>query len=89
MKKATISVFRLVQASSLAVLLTIGLQAPAFAQISFDDEASYKADSRKVRREAAKYKADDVKESHLDMDKYSYKRGAFGNRKVNYQMATD
>jgi hypothetical protein len=89
MKKATLRMRRLAKAGFMAVLMATTLQLPAYAQISFDDETGKKADSRRIRREAAKYKAEDVKESHLDMSKYSYKRGEPGNRPVAEEMQYD
>ena len=53
------------------------------AQISFNDD---KGDNRKIRREAAKYKAEDVKESHLDLEKFSYKKGQAGSRPLTEEM---
>jgi hypothetical protein len=88
-EKATFSIRRLAKAGFMAALMATIFHAPVHAQISFNDESGRKADSRKIRREAARYKADNVKESHLDMDMYSYKRGAFGNRQVNEELASD
>jgi len=58
------------------------LSLPGFGQISFNNEdGNVRADSRKIRREAARYKADDVKESHLDMDNFSFKKGEPGGKR--------
>jgi hypothetical protein len=73
----------------MAVLLATIIQIPASAQISFNDDSGKRADSRKIRREAKKYKADAVKESHLDMSNFSYKRGEPGNRPVSEELQYD
>ncbi len=77
MENSTSCLRRLAQATLLTLLFTGAV--PATAQISFNHDGS-NPDTRKVRREAARYKADGVKESHLDMKKFSYKKGEPGKR---------
>src|SRR5690606_12332917 len=89
MKNATTLLNRFAKISLSALLLATTLNVPAYAQISFDDDSVRRADSRKIRREAARYKADAVKESHLDMKKFSYKRGEPGNRAISEEMMYD
>jgi hypothetical protein len=80
MRTSTFSLRQVAHVALLTFILTGTGAVPALAQISFADDGSSKADSWKVRREASKYKADGVKESHLDMKKYSYKKGEPGKR---------
>lgn len=79
MKKATFYFPEMAKALALAIIFTSGLNLTAFGQISFADD-NPKGDSRKIRKEAAKYKADGVKESHLDMSHFSFKKGMPGKR---------
>jgi GH18 family chitinase len=88
MKTSDYSLSKFLQASVIAICLSAGISNAAFAQISFEGERS-RADSRKIRREAARYKADDVKDSHLNMGMYSYKRGAAGKKAKNEELETD
>ena len=76
------------QATLLAVCFCSLLSEAAFAQISFADEHA-RPNSRKIRREAAKYKADAVKDSHLNMDVYSYKKGEPGRKNTSEELETD
>src|SRR5947209_19594361 len=56
------------------------LSVPGIGQISYNEDGNVRANSRKIRREAARYKADDVKESHLDMNHFSFKKGEPGGK---------
>lgn len=86
MKTSKIAIRKVSQISLLAFILIQLASLSAFAQISMNDDE--KANSRKIRREAKKYEADDVKESHLDMGKYSYKKGEAGPRQLTEEMET-
>ena len=87
MKTSRFSVRKVSQISLLAFLMLQLSSVSSFAQISFNDD-SEKPNSRKIRREAKRYKAEDVKESHLDMSKYSFKKGEAGPRKLTEEMET-
>jgi len=84
MKTSRFSVRKVSQISLLAFILIQLASLSAFAQISLNDDE--KGNSRKIRREAKKYEAEDVKESHLDMGKYSYKKGEPGPRQLTEDM---
>ena len=86
MKTSRISVRKVSRISLLTLMLIKLASFSSFAQISFNDDD--KANSRKIRREAKKYEAEGVKESHLDMGKYSYKKGEPGQRQVTEEMET-
>lgn len=88
MKTSDYALPKLVQTSLVAFCLSAVVSNTAFGQISFESERD-RADSRKIRREAARYKAEAVKESHLNMDMYSYKRGAAGKKAKNDELETD
>lgn len=85
MKTSRFSVRKLGQIALVAFSLMQGLSLNSFAQISMDYD-SEKPNSRKIRREAKKYEAEDVKDSHLDMGKFSYKKGEAGHRQVTEEM---
>ena len=84
MKTSRFSVRKVSQISLLTFIFVQLASFSSFAQISFHDDD--KANSRKLRREAKKYDAEDVKESHLDMGKYSYKKGEAGPRQLTEEM---
>ena len=86
MKTIQFSVRKVGQIATLAFILIQLAGFSSYAQISFHDDE--KANSRKIRREAKKYQAEDVKESHLDMEKYSFKKGEAGPRPVTEEMET-
>jgi hypothetical protein len=65
----------------LALFFISGLNFSASGQISLNEETGEaNPKSRKIKREAARYKADAVKDSHLDMKNFSYKKGQPGKR---------
>lgn len=84
MKTSEIAVRKVSQVSLLTFIFVQLATASSFAQISFHDDD--KANSRKLKREAKKYEAEDVKESHLDMGKYTFKKGEAGPRQVTEEM---
>lgn len=57
---------------------------PASAQISYLSSADVKAETRKSKREAARYEAD-YKESHLNLADHSFKKGQSGRKSVMVQ----
>lgn len=76
MRKATFSLYKLTQATFLVFFLACSFNFNAFGQIALNGETGEaNPKSRKLKREAARYKADGVKESHLDMKNFSYKKG--------------
>jgi len=85
MKTSLFSVRKVGQIALIAFALGQGLSLKSFGQISFNDDGE-KPNSRKIRREAKKYEAEDVKESHLDMDKFSYRKGEAGHRQLTEEM---
>lgn len=87
MKTSRFSVRKVGQIALVAFALVQGLSVNSFGQISFNDDGE-KPNSRKIRREAKKYEAEDVKESHLDMNKFSFRKGEAGNRQVTEEMET-
>jgi hypothetical protein len=81
MKTSTSSLSKLAQAIFLMLFLSTSLNFTAFGQISLNEETGEaNPKSRKLKREAARYKAEAVKESHLDMKNFSYKKGQPGKR---------
>jgi hypothetical protein len=72
----------------LAFCSLLVLSQAAFAQVTFAGDHT-RPNSRKIRREAAQYKADAVKESHLNMAMYSYKRGESGRKNTSEELETD
>ena len=87
MKTSRFSVRKVSRTFFLAILLLQLAGTSSFAQISMDYDTE-KPNSRKIRREAKKYDAEGVKESHLDMSKYSFKKGDSGPRQVTEEMET-
>lgn len=85
MKTSRFSVRKVSQISLLAFLMLQLSAGSSFAQISFNDDAE-KPNSRKIRREAKRYQAEDVKDSHLNMNKYSFRKGEAGPRQVTEEM---
>ena len=85
MKTIQFSVRKVSQIALFTVLIGQLSSVSSFAQISFHDD-SEKPNSRKIRREAKRYQAEDVKESHLDMNKYSFKKGEAGPRQTTEEM---
>ena len=74
----------------LTLIINSAISFSGFAQIAFDDyDSNTKPNSRKIRREAARYNAGDVKDSHLNMDLYSYKRGEAGRQIKSEELETD
>jgi hypothetical protein len=88
MSTSTSNFKKFFQAMLLVVCFCSILSEAAFAQITFADD-HVRPNSRKIRREAARYKAEAVKDSHLNMDNYSYKRGEPGKRNTSEELETD
>ena len=86
MKTSKIAIRKVSRISLLAFILIQLASLSSFAQISLNDDE--KANSRKIRREAKKYDAEGVKESHLDMGKYTFKKGEAGPRQLTEEMET-
>jgi hypothetical protein len=84
MKTIQFSVTKAGRFASLTFIFIQLISFSSFGQISLNDDE--KANSRKIRREAKKYEAEDVKESHLDMGKYSFKKGEAGQHPVTEEM---
>jgi len=63
------------------LLLTVLSYAPALAQITHRSQAAIKAETRKSKRDAARFEAD-YKESHLNMAHYTSKKGEAGRKRV-------
>src|SRR5688572_28456575 len=81
MKTSTFSLYKLAQAAFLVFFLACSFNLSAFGQISLNNETGdANPNSKKLKREAAPYKAEGVKESHLDMKNFSYKKCQPGKR---------
>jgi len=61
--------------------LTAFFCAPALAQITHRSPAAIKADTKKSKRDAAKFEAD-YKDSHLNTAHYTFKKGKAGRKAV-------
>jgi hypothetical protein len=76
-----------------AVLLFCSTLVSAFGQTSRKGNDRLKPDSRKVRREAARYaaknNAEDYVSSHLGLDNFSFRKGEPGYRPLTEEMQAD
>ncbi len=84
MKRYLLTSCKIGQLSLLTFILMALACTSSFAQISFNDDS--KPDSRKIRREMAKYDAEDVKDSHLKVQKASFKKGEAAPRPLTEEM---
>lgn len=62
-------------------LLLLVVVMPAWAQTAYLSPAKIKAETRKSKKEAAVYEAE-YKDTHLNIDHYSYKIGKAGRKHV-------
>jgi len=81
MVKFTLIGIKLTPKVFIYLLLTVLSCAPALAQITHRSQAAIKAETRKSKRDAARFKAD-YKESHLNTAHYTYKKGEAGRKRV-------
>ena len=92
METFTKPVARLCRIAGAAFFLMQSALITAYGQISYASDRA-KPDSRKVRREAARYakknNAEDYTGSHLDMKMFTFKKGEPAQPPVTPEMASD
>ncbi len=70
--------------ASVLLVIIIGLQFQASAQIAFLGKSQLKAETRRNLRAAARIETD-YKESHLNTTYFTYKKGKAGRKRVDVQ----
>ncbi len=66
------------------IVITLSVNLKASAQIAFVGKSQLKAETKRNKREAARIESD-YKETHLNTDHFTYKKGKSGRKRVEVE----